>query len=231
MSNTGNWQSPNFIPIGTIKDKILRISEASIYQVQINLPSEVRKFLENDKSRSRGENISNILDDVSLSCISASLPGSTFATHEITNDYSGVTERHAYRRSYDDRADFSFLIDSDYKTVEIFEGWMNYISGEGDIYSTRELEGNVSYRFKFPDDYRTDIYITKFERNSVFEKTQVSGNNKIKKFLKYKFIKAFPISINSTPVSYGTNDYLAYTVSFSYTRYLRTVQDATTKFD
>ena len=150
MSNTGNWQSPNFIPIGTIKDKILKISEASIYQVQINLPPEVRKFLESDKSRLGGESISNILDDVSLSCISASLPGSTFATHEITNDYSGVTERHAYRRSYDDRADFSFLIDSDYKIVEIFEGWMNYISGEGDIYSTRELEGSVSYRFKFP---------------------------------------------------------------------------------
>lgn len=230
MSNDGGYIPYKFPKIQDLTNKILKISESSIYQVQINVPEDVKKFLESDKSRLGGENILNLLNDISMSCISASLPGSTFFTHEILNDYSGVTEKNAYRRAYDDRSDFTFLLDSDYKVVEIFEGWMNYISGEGDTHSTKELESNISYRFKFPNSYKTDIFITKFEKNDVFNKNQSSGGNRIKKLLKYRFIKAFPLSINSVPVAYGNTEYLAYTVSFSYTRYLRTVVDATTQF-
>jgi len=42
----------------------------------------------------------------------ANLPGSSLATIE-TLDYMGVTERHAYRRLYDDTIDFTFLVTQD----------------------------------------------------------------------------------------------------------------------
>jgi hypothetical protein len=37
----------------------------------------------------------------------------TYATLEITGDYTGVTERHAYRRVYDDRIDLTFYVDAE----------------------------------------------------------------------------------------------------------------------
>ena len=41
------------------------------------------------------------------------LPGSNLATLETTNTYHGVTQRHAYRRVYDDRIDLTFYVDAE----------------------------------------------------------------------------------------------------------------------
>ncbi|NBU97631.1 MAG: hypothetical protein EBS19_05335 [Spirochaetia bacterium] len=206
--------------ITDLYSKILRPAQTSIYHVQFNLPKEVDAFLKSDKSRfGNGKDLSNAINDIGFTCINASLPGSSLLTNEATNDFSGVTERFAYRRSYDDRADFTFIVDIDYSVIEIFEGWMRYISGEGDTNSSNELKGNVTYRFKFPDEYRSNIFITKFERTQ-FEKDPKKTDSY--KRLIYEFINSFPISINSMPVSYGSNDYLAVTVSFSYVRYIQT---------
>ena len=38
--------------------------------------------------------------------------------------------------------------------------------------------------------------------------------------IEYEFLNAFPISINSMPISYDTSQLLKCTVSFAYTRYL-----------
>ena len=54
---------------------------------------------------------------MSLLCASSALPGSSLATHEINNNYTGVTERHAYRRLYDDRASFTFYVDTSYDSI------------------------------------------------------------------------------------------------------------------
>ena len=52
-------------------------------------------------------------DQLNLLCAEASLPGSQLATTELTGDFTGVTERHAYRRMYDDRIDLTFYCDAD----------------------------------------------------------------------------------------------------------------------
>ena len=40
------------------------------------------------------------------------------------------------------------------------------------------------------------------------------------RYLRYRFLQAYPISINSMPVSYDSSQLLKCTVSFTYTRYV-----------
>ena len=71
----------------------------------------------------------------------------------------------------------------------------------------------------FPDDYKTDnLYITKFEKD--YNSPQKLGEELVPRTLTYQFINAFPISINSMPVSYEGSDVLKCTVSFTYSRYV-----------
>ena len=166
----------------------------------------VAEILGKDGARNFFNNRQAIIDGeiLSLSCSEASLPGSSLATHEINNDFTGVTERHVYRRQYDDRIDFTFYIDHDYKVLKFFETWMSWIVGEDQF--TEQAKPNYSYRVKFPDQYKVNIHIQKFEKDLV-------------NYLEYTFIGAYPISIASIPVSYDSSQLLKCTVSFTYTRY------------
>jgi hypothetical protein len=107
---------------------------------------------------------------------------------------------------------------------------MQWISGEQIATNQR----NHFIRFKFPDSYKTTIFIDKFERNAqprIGKNIESNGSHTGAK-LSYEFINAFPISINSMPVSYDSSQLLKCTVSFSYDRYLMknisTVSTATT---
>ena len=52
---------------------------------------------------------------------------------EVTNDYHGVTEKMSYRSQCDETVDMSFYVDKDYKIVEFFESWIDFISGMNKI--------------------------------------------------------------------------------------------------
>jgi hypothetical protein len=70
-------------------------------------------------------------EQLNLMCSEATLPGSNLATFEINDNFHGVTERHAYRRVYDDRIDLTFYVDADnYIPIRYFETWMKYVAGE-----------------------------------------------------------------------------------------------------
>ncbi len=215
---------PKKVSLSEITSKLLRPALTSHFYCQFNPPDPVRNYIADNKNF----NYNAQSDFISLSCCEASLPGSTLQTNEINDDYTGVTERFAYRRQYDDRADFTFYVDhgigdhgdkfgltknyiGDYNTIWFFEQWIAYIANEqkanGIEYS------NYNYRFRFPgmsgSGYRSPaLYITKFERD--FEGSMLT----------YRFIDAYPISINSMPVSYESSDLLKCTVSFTYTRYI-----------
>jgi hypothetical protein len=165
------------------------------------------------------------LDDLSILCSEATLPGSSLYTSEVTNDFPGVTEKMVYRRQYDNQSSFTFYVDQDYGIIEFFEGWMNYIVGEGDRITRDEyLNANVSYRMKFRDDYAGEILISKFERN--MGQVVNTGKNNTQTPLNaprmdYQFVKAYPISIDSMPVSYESGTILKCIVNFTYMRYVR----------
>lgn len=196
--------SPNHRKVSDIKSSLLRPALTSHFEVFIVLPSFMK-----------GENLVQ-QDQLNLQCTEASLPGSSLATFEINNDHHGVTERHAYRRIFDERIDLTFYVDAgNYLPIRTFERWIGGImNGNGD-------DGNLPksshyYTARYPNDYRTDLYITKFERSYGQD-----GSN-----IKYTFVKAFPISISAMPVSYDSSSLLKCTVGFTYLRYFTGTPEA-----
>jgi len=209
---------PSSKRIQDIKTNLLHPATTSHFEVFIPKPQKI-----DDKVfRDNGININNLnLGKLHLLCCEASLPGSNFATLELTNDYTGVTERHAYRRVYDDRIDFTFYVDAEETLpIRFFEIWMKSIAremvaeGEG---KPSSRANNYFYRFNYPNNYICDqgLKITKFERSSIG-----SVKGKRASTLTYEFIRAFPISISSMPVAYDSSSLLKCTVSMTYIRYI-----------
>lgn len=202
---------PKKLSVYEIKSRLLNIAQTSLYQLQIVPPPDLSKFV-----ASAGRNV-NTLETINLLCSEASLPGSSFATHDITNDYHGVAEKMAYRRLYDDSIDLTFYVDRDYSVIEFFDGWMNYIAGEGTRLPRAAYKNPyINYRMQYPDKYRSTLYLTKFEKDHYSKESRIP-----KETMKYTFVSAFPTNLISMPVSYEASNLLKCTVSFSYIRYVR----------
>ena len=209
--------APEIRTVSKIKSSLLQPALTSHYECFFAIPELVNTFINQGgvKEASKEELLI-------LSCSEASLPGSNLTTHELNNDFTGVTQRHAYRRLYDDRADFTFYVNNSYSQILIFERWIQYISGEQ---TTGSAMLNNFYRVKYPKKYKKDIYITKFERTAKAKtgkgrQNETNGSSYSSKKLYYSFFNAFPISISSMPVSYESSSLLKCTVSFTYDRYL-----------
>tara|TARA_B100001250_G_scaffold3065_1_gene2612 strand:+ start:207 stop:1049 length:843 start_codon:yes stop_codon:yes gene_type:complete len=151
-----------------------------------------------------------------LSCFEASLPGTSLATAELTNDHPGITERHVHRRQYDATSSFSFYVDRNYRQIRLFETWIGYIVNE-----QNNAAPNYFYRVNFPKQYQVSIYITKFERD--FNRPLKEGESSDAKSMSYRFINAYPISIDAMPVSYDGAQVLKCTVNFNFSRYINTL--------
>ena len=156
---------------------------------------------------------------LNLSCCNASLPGSKLITTEIKNDRTGVTEHHVHRRMYDETIDLEFYVPAEnYIPIRIFECWMDYASGV-ELQDDRKdtMNPNYHYRMNYPDDYIADqgLKVRKFERDFTQSEANIAGG-----FLEYEFIRAFPVAVNSMPVSYDGSDLLKVQVQFSYIRYV-----------
>ena len=197
--------------VSDIKSKLLRPALTSHFEVQLSFPPEVRSYL--------GVN----QDNVNLSCCEASLPGSQLATLENNNDRTGVTEKHAYRRQFDDRIDLTFYVDAqNYTAIRFFEGWISYIMYENQDDNPISADGgpnqeqppnlasrSYNYRVRYPNEYIADqgLKVIKFERD-------------YQQQLTYEFIRSFPLSISSMPISFDASSLLKVTVSMSYIRYI-----------
>lgn len=194
--------------VDRIKSSLLNPALTSHFDVFIGLPAALPAYL-----RQNGLDYNSVVQDqIQLSCTEASLPGSSLATHEINGDFTGVTERHAYRRIYDDRIDLTFYVDAkDYLTLRLFETWIKFIVNESIAENPDGPSGvtspNYFYRMRYPSEYYASQFsITKYERSY--------GND-----LVYNFVNAYPISVSSIPVSYDSSSLLKCTVSLTYIRY------------
>jgi len=188
---------PQPVKMFQVKEKLLRPALTSTFQC--NIPptgiGEIDQFHDTEL--------------LSLSCYETALPGSSLFTNEVTDDFTGITERFAYRKAYDQTIDLNFYVDhrdsQGYKIILFFESWIRYITND-----TQEDLGGFFYRVKYPNEYKKVIYLTKFERD-------FKGD-----LLEYKFINAYPIAMSSMPVSYQNSDILRCRVSFNYDRYIFT---------
>jgi hypothetical protein len=218
---------PNNVTLQTIKSRLLEPALTSHFICRFSPPSGLQSggkagFYNNRVRDFPGLNYIANQELIELSCTDASLPGSSLATIDIDNDFHGVSEKHAYRRLYDDRADFTFIVDGEYKILDYFENWISYCSGESSL--ADQKTPTYSYRVNYPKDYKTDkLYITKFDRNisnRVPGNSNATSRSKNYKPFTYTFVNAYPISIASMPVSYDTSNLLKCTVSFFYSRYV-----------
>ena len=201
--------------VSDVKSKLLRPSTTSHFEVRIGLPSS-----------SLGTRLRNLLsgtkqDNLNLMCSEAILPGSQLATTEVFNDYTGVTEHHAYRRIYDETIELSFYVDAaDYLPIKFFETWMSGIVNEN---QEDALNKDYNYRVKYPDDYVAQgLQVIKFEKDyhsqitgRIYNIRKGSGTS-----VQYDFVRSFPRSITSMPVSYDGSNLLKCSVQMSYVRYV-----------
>jgi hypothetical protein len=209
---------PTVRNVAKIKSSLLHPALTSHFEVTI--PKLGTKF--DDFLKYNGVNLDQ--ERLNLMCSEATLPGSNLATFEINDNFHGVTERHAYRRIYDDRIDLTFYVDADnYLPIRYFETWMKYIVDESRGKQADKNAGSEDreyfYRVRYPEGtngYTSDgLTVTKFERTGNTDNSSYQGST-----IEYKFIRAFPISINSMPVSYDSSSLLKCTVSMSYIRYV-----------
>ena len=203
-----------------LKTRLLNPALTSHYQCFFNPPEGVidwiktNQFYVPDRQATPGPGTSEDTLNLSISCCDASLPGSTFQTHDVMA-YAGVNEKFAYMRAYDDRSDFTFYVNEQYQQLKYFEGWTSFIANEkgGTLESP-----TYNYRMTFPNNYRGTIQISKFERNFGGEKLK-NTSTPTGSTWEYIFKDAYPISIASIPVSYNSSELLKCTVSFTYSRY------------
>ena len=202
----------NNLSVSKIKANLLNVAQSSLYRMTIPIPSDVRGTL----NLSDGD-----FENINLLCCEATLPGSSLTTHEVNNDYHGVTEKMAYRRMYDETIGLTFYVDRNYKVIEMIEGWMDYITG---VDNKRTYKNPyVSYRMAYPSSYKANMFLTKFEKDHFsrdFSKTRGGSRTTSRTVLDYTFVNAFPLSLTAIPVSYDGSEVLKCSASFNFIRYV-----------
>ena len=196
---------PARLSVSDIKSRLLNVAQTSHYRLTLSVPAAVRARV--------GDLTDLDLDNIALLCSDANLPGSSLATHDVTNDYQGVTEKMAYRRIYDDTLGLTFYVDRNYYVISLFERWIDHISGN--THPTRFKSPYINSRVAYPKTYKSDIFVTKFEKDHMSPESKVRKN-----ILEYSFIQAFPRDITAIPVSYEGSQVLKCSVSFSFIRYV-----------
>ena len=186
--------------ISDIMPKLQNVAQTSQFLVKFVLPrGDCRRFL-----RQKGINDRFVADNVGLLCSDAVLPGSAMATLNTAGDYQGLIERFAHTRNFT-QVNFDFYVDNEYKSLKFLEHWMEFISS-GSI--ADPSSDTYHFKMKYPDEYKSnDTRVVKFERNHF-------------QFLEYRFIGMFPLSLNSTRVSYQNSQVLKATATFSFDRYI-----------
>tara|TARA_X000000368_G_scaffold48788_1_gene34819 strand:- start:465 stop:1178 length:714 start_codon:yes stop_codon:yes gene_type:complete len=202
----------NNLSVSKIKANLLNVAQSSLYKMTIPIPTAVRSTLNlNDGD----------YENINLLCSEATLPGSSLTTHEVNNDYHGVTEKMAYRRLYDETIGLTFYVDRNYKVIEMIEGWLDYITGV----DNKRIYKNpyVSYRMAYPSSYKENMFLTKFEKDQFtrdFSETRGGSRTTSRTVLDYTFVNAFPLSLTAIPVSYDGSEVLKCSASFNFIRYV-----------
>ena len=188
--------------ISDILPRMQNVAQTSQFLVKFALPYSTRSGLRSYLRR-KGVNDRFVVEDAGLLCSDAVLPGSALASVDTRGDYQGVIERFAHTRNFT-QISLEFYVDNEYKSMKFLEHWMEFITGA----ISDPADDTYFYQLHYPSEYKSnDTHIVKFERN-------------YKQFLEYRFIGLFPLSLNSTRVSYQGSQVLKASCSFSFDRYV-----------
>jgi hypothetical protein len=162
-------------------------------------------------------------------CYRTFLPGVSMTMGEEIGSRQGIVERFPIRRDFEEIT-MEFYVDAEYGIIRLFEEWINFINP---LYNTRGrlISGNPRggvgqfsdeqfFRFRYPNTYKRDLAITKFERDIFINDANMRSVEKTPSMLTYKFINAFPTNLTALPVTYEGSTITKTTVSFNYDRYV-----------
>ena len=165
-----------------------------------SLPAKLIKYI-----KDRDDEVDNkfIFRDLGLLCKTATLPGTSFATAQVSGHAMGIVQKYAHTRIYPDFT-MTFIVDDKYRVVRFFELWQEFISSGGQENPTRRA---YYHRMEYPVDYKCEtLRIQKFDKDHDHD-------------VEYTYINAFPRSLAPVTVSYDRSRLLELSVTFTYDRH------------
>lgn len=195
--------------ISDIKPLVTNLAQTSHYQLIFGgLPAQLISYLSQ-----RGVTSFFIAQDAGLLCSSASLPTAFLGTKMVDGNYTGIQEKFATNRTYNDIS-LEFYVDSNYQSLLFFESWIEFIASgshnniNGVSNAVGQSKDGYFIRMQYPDYYKANsTKILKFDRNYQRE-------------IEYTFYGLFPYDISAPVVSYTSSEILKVTVNFKYDRYV-----------
>lgn len=161
---------------------------------------------------------------ISLMCDEAVLPGTQAATGQINGLYTGSGQfNYPHTRMFNDLT-LSWVGDANMTALKFVNTWMECIFDDGYVTKLQTGPSNVQYRARnrsvrlnYPDSYTMQISILKAERDSNSETGRPS--------IRYVLEGAYPYSIDSVPLSFGTSTLVKVSASFYYERWYQYYTD------
>jgi hypothetical protein len=192
--------------ISDFKPLFTNLAQTSHFEVQFGgLSDKLESYLVRKNNISRNF----IQYDVGLLCNSASLPTTSFATAVVDGNFTGISEKFAHTRQYQQIV-LDFYVDKNYKSLLFLESWMEFIASGSYTNSNIWFQNEQNYfsRMQYPDDYKSNsTKIIKFDRD-------------YRREINYTFVGLFPISLVPIQVSYQDSQILKVSASFEFDRYI-----------
>jgi len=142
--------------------------------------------------------------DMTLRAINATLPGLAIKTADTNRHGVGVFEKIPFGAAYTDTT-ITFICDRYGDIYKFWYGWLNFVFGAtGQDAGARSTVNRPMYTSEYKDNYAGRVAIDVYSNDG-----QLS--------LTYMHYKAYPISINETPVSWDeTNTLLKLTTTLTF---------------
>jgi len=142
-------------------------------------------------------------DNLTMMCEEASLPGIMANTGNTIGKFQGEGQvNYAVNKMYQDIT-LSWISDANLSPLKFLNAWMGLIF----VDPTPE-RFNSRTRLNYPDTYQCDFTIKKGERNGNYVLGREYGI--------YTMYDAWPYSVQSTPMAYGSSQSLRISASFYY---------------
>ncbi len=199
------------------------MSVSNQYDVQFGFTSQVSSSLDDYVT---GANSNDYI--FRYFCDEVQLPNIGTMTGQLTGRYTGMgTVAYAHTPVYTE-FQMGWMCDANMTPLKFLTAWHNVVIGQGSaaaplggknlesMFSTTSTRSentanNRAINIAYPDEYCCEVKITKVEMGQTEESRRPS--------ITYVMERAFPISIDAVPLSYGNSQLTRVTATFQYSRH------------